>query len=111
MTLGSIIARLDDEAFVEATLAGLDDLVLLARLRCAAADAQVSLGTLASGIVGDFVQHADDEKWLGLIAEASRAHNPAASCLRRMLAAALPAGADELGAHRDARTKYNGNNG
>jgi hypothetical protein len=37
MSLGSIIAQLGDETFVEEALAGLDDIVLLTRLRAAAA--------------------------------------------------------------------------
>jgi hypothetical protein len=92
MTLGNLIGRLHDDAFVEETLAGLDDLVLLARLRQAADAAQVSLGTLASAVVGHFVQHADAEKWLALMTAASRAQDPAAASLHCMLRdAALPA--------------------
>jgi hypothetical protein len=90
MTLGSIIARLHDDAFVEETVAGLDDLALLAQLRLAADAAQVSLGTLASTVVGHFVQQADDEKWLALVTAASRARDPATACLHRMLLDALP---------------------
>jgi hypothetical protein len=90
MTLGDIIARLHDDAFVEETLAGLDDLLLLARLRQAADAAQVSLGTQASAVVGHFVQHADGEKWLALMTAASRAYDPAAASLHRMLLDALP---------------------
>ena len=90
MTLGNIIARLHDDAFVEETVAGLDDLVLLARLRQVADAEQVSLGTLASAVVGHFVQHADGEKWLALMTAASRAHDPAAASLHRMLLDALP---------------------
>jgi hypothetical protein len=85
MTLGRIIARLHDDAFVEETVAGLDDLMLLARLQQAADAAQVSLGTVASAVVGHFVQHADGEKWLALMTAASREHDPAAASLRRML--------------------------
>ena len=90
MTLGNIIARLHDDAFVEETVAGLDDLVLLARLRQAADAEQVSLGTLASAVVGHFVQHADGEKWLALMTAANRARDPAAASLHRMLLDALP---------------------
>jgi hypothetical protein len=96
MTLGSIIARLHDDAFVEETVAGLDDLVLLARLRLAAEAAQISIGTLASAAVGHFIQHADGEKWLALMTAASRAHDPAAAGLHRMLLDALPDDAQHL---------------
>ena len=90
MTLGSIIARLHDDAFLEETMASLDDLVLLARLQLAADAAQVSLGILVSTAVGHFVQHADGQKWLALMTAASRAQDPAAACLHRMLLDAVP---------------------
>ena len=67
MTLGSIIARLGDETFVEETLAGLDDIVLLARLRAAADAAQEPLADFAAALVGHFVQRADDAAWLSLV--------------------------------------------
>ncbi len=88
--LGNIIARLHDDAFVEEFVAGLDDLVLLARLRQAAGAAGMSLGDAASEAVGHFVQHAGDEQWLALVTAASRAQDPAAACLHRMLSEALP---------------------
>jgi len=90
MTLGSIIARLADEAFVEEALAGLGDVVLLARLRCAADAAKEPLGYFASALVGDYVQRADDEMWFASVTAASRAPNPAAACLQRMLLQAVP---------------------
>jgi hypothetical protein len=90
MTLGSILARLDDGQFVEETLTGLDDLVLLARLRSAAEDAGEPLGSFSSGQVGRFVQYADADQWLALMTAANRADNPAAGALRCILLAALP---------------------
>lgn len=90
MTLGSIIARLGDETFVEETLAGLDDIVLLARLRAAADAAQEPLADFAAALVGHFVQRADDAAWLSLVTVAARAPDPAAASLQRMLSAALP---------------------
>jgi hypothetical protein len=89
MTLGSIIARLDDETFVEQALAGLDDLVLIARLRSAAEAAQEPLSSFASLMVARFVQHAQEDKWLALMTAASRADDPAAGALRCILLAAL----------------------
>jgi hypothetical protein len=88
--LGSIISHLHDDAFVEEYVASLDDLVLLARLRQAADAAGTSLGDAASEAVGRFVQHAGDEQWLALVTTASRAQDPAAACLHRMLQVALP---------------------
>lgn len=91
MTLGSIIADLADEACVAEALAGLDDLVLLARLRQAADDAGEPLGSFAAGAVGQFMAHAGDAAWLSLISVASQAEDPAAACLRRILAYAVHA--------------------
>jgi len=92
--LGNIIARLHDDAFVEEFVAGLDDLVLLARLRQVADVAQMSLGCAASEAVGRFVQHAGDDQWLALMTVASRAEDPAVACLHRMLLEALPGEGD-----------------
>jgi hypothetical protein len=55
MLLGAIIANLADEASILETLASLDDLVLLARMREAAAQAGEPLGAFASAAVGSFI--------------------------------------------------------
>jgi hypothetical protein len=89
MTLGSIIARLSDETLVQETLLALDDLALLARVQGAAAAAGEPLASFAGAAVGRFVAEADDEAWLSLVTAASRAADPAAACLRRMLAFSL----------------------
>jgi hypothetical protein len=91
MTLGCIIARLGDETFAEEALAALDDIVLLTRLRAAAAAAQEPLADFAAALVGHFLQHADAAAWLSLVTAAARAPDPAAAALHRMLSAALPA--------------------
>ncbi len=52
MLLGSIIANLSDETSILETLTSLDDLVLMARLREAAAEAGEPLGCFASAVVG-----------------------------------------------------------
>ena len=51
MLLGTAIARLQDEAQVEETLAALDDWVLMARMRSAADAAGLSLSDFASAAV------------------------------------------------------------
>src|SRR5262245_1112401 len=89
MTLGAIIGRLRNRTFVEETLAGLDDIVLLTRLRAAADASQEPLCDLAVGLVGKFVRLASDEAWLSLISTAVRANDPAIATLRCMLNAAL----------------------
>jgi hypothetical protein len=88
MTLGTTVAQLSDEAFVEQALAALDDIVLLARLRAGADKAHEPLGAFITALVGHFVLHANDEAWLSLITAANQARDPAAAILHRMLVAA-----------------------
>lgn len=90
MLLGSIIANLSDETNILETLASLDDLVLMARLREAAAEAGEPLGCFASAAVGSFVAHADDAAWLSLMAVTGRAEDPGGACLRYILGAEIP---------------------
>ena len=85
MLLGSIIANLSDETSILETLASLDDLVLMARLREAAAEAGEPLGCFASSTVGSFVARADDAAWLSLMAVTSKAEDPGRACLRYIL--------------------------
>jgi hypothetical protein len=102
MTLGSIIAQLGDETFVEEALAGLDDIVLLTRLRAAAEAAQEPLADFAAGLVGHFMQQADDAAWQSLVTAAARAPDPASASLHRMLSAALPVKASARQHHMHA---------
>ncbi len=90
MLLGSIIANLTDETSILETLASLDDLVLMARLREAAAAADEPLGCFASSTVGSFVARADDAAWLSLMAVASKAEDPGRACLRYILGTEIP---------------------
>ena len=91
MLLGSIMAGLSDEPSILETLASLDDLVLLARMREAAAAAGEPLGSFASAAVGTFLARADDTAWLSLMAVAGKADDPGRACLRYILATELPA--------------------
>ena len=85
MLLGSIIANLSDETTVLETLASLDDLVLLARMREAAAASGEPLGSFKSAAVGTFVARADDAAWLSLMAVTSKADDAGKACLRYIL--------------------------
>jgi len=89
MTLGRILTQLGDATMVEDALAGLNDIVLLTRLRAAAAAAQEPMADFTAALVGHFLQHADDAAWLSLVTAAARACNPAAAALNRMLCVAL----------------------
>ena len=90
MQLGDVIARFEDEAFINETLLALDDLALTARIAASAAENSVPTGKFAAHAVGQFVNGASDEEWLTLIGLMSRADNPGQVFLRRVLSNALP---------------------
>jgi hypothetical protein len=85
MLLGDVIAKFEDEAFVNETLLALDDLALMARVSAVAAENNVSAGEFAAQSVGQFVNGASDEEWLTLVGLMSRADNPGQVFLRRVL--------------------------
>ena len=99
MLLGAIIANLSDEASILETLASLDDLVLLARMREAAAEAGEPLGSFVSAVVGSFVTRADDTAWLSLMAVTSKADDPGKACLRYILGTKIPAATPSCSCH------------
>jgi hypothetical protein len=99
MLLGAIIANLSDETSILETLASLDDLVLLARMREAAAEAGEPLGSFASAVVGSFVARADDTAWLSLMAVTSKADDPGKACLRYILGAEIPTATSSCSCH------------
>lgn len=99
MTLGAIIGLLQDKAYVEQTLAELDDIVLLARLQAAAAAAGKPLSDVATELVGSFVHSASDEAWLSLVTSAMHASDPAAGSLRCMLSTGLTLKVQSLCCH------------
>jgi hypothetical protein len=89
MLLGDVIARFEDEAFVNETLFTLDDLALTAQVIALAAEDNVSTGEFAMQSVGQFVNGASDEEWLSLIGQMSRAENPGQAFLQQVLSSAL----------------------
>ena len=99
MLLGSIIANLSDETSILETLASLDDLVLMARMREAAAEAGEPLGCFASAVVGSFVARADDAAWLSLMAVTNKAEDPGRACLRYILGTEISASAPSCSCH------------
>ena len=99
MLLGTMIANLSDEASIVETLASLDDLVLLARMHAAAADAGEPIGSFASAVVGTFVARADDATWLSLMAVAGKRDDPAKACLKYILGTELPASKPPCSCH------------
>jgi len=99
MLLGAIIANLSDEATILETLAFLDDVVLLARMRGAADAAGEPLGSFASAAVGSFVARADDTAWLSLMAVTSKADDPGKACLRYILGTEIPVSKPSCSCH------------
>lgn len=89
MLLGDVIAKFEDEAFVNETLLALDDLALTAQVITAAEENNVSPGEFAAHSVARFVNGASDEEWLTLIGLMSRADNPGQVFLRRVLSNAI----------------------
>src|SRR3954470_2362538 len=90
MQLGEVMAKFEDEAFVNETLFALDDLALTSRVLASAAETNVSAGEFAAQSVGRFVNGASDEEWLTLIGLMSRADDPGQVFLQRVLSNALP---------------------
>lgn len=91
MLLGDVIAGFQDPVFAGEALLALDDLVLTARIAAAAAEEDITPGEFAMQSVGNFVNRANDEEWLTLVGQMSRADNPGQVFLRRILASGLAA--------------------
>ena len=89
MLLGDIIARLEDGAGAAETLAGLDDIVLLGRVREEAHLNSLTPGEYVARAVRIFCDGASDEEWVTLIGIVGRTTEPGAACLRRMVEFAL----------------------
>lgn len=89
MHLGELISQFDDESVVLETLARLDDLALLARVRRAADAPDTDICGFVQEAVGRFATGADEAEWLGLIAIATKSSDPGLAALKRMLESAL----------------------
>lgn len=89
MLLGDIIARLDDEAVADETLVRLGDLVLLGRVREAAAVEGETAGAFAARAVRLFSDSASDEDWVSMIGVMGQTTEPGMVCLRKMVEFAL----------------------
>jgi len=92
MHLGELISQFDDEGVVVETLARLDDLALLARVRKAADASDTDICGFVQGVVGRFATGVDEAEWLGLIAVATKAPDPGLAALRRMVGRAETCG-------------------
>jgi hypothetical protein len=90
MLLGDVIARFEDPVVAGEILLALDDLALTARLAAAADEQHLTPGEFAMETVGRFVNGANDEEWLTLIGQISRAGDPGVAFIRHVLSRALP---------------------
>jgi hypothetical protein len=90
MLLGDVIAKFEDEAFVNETLLSLNNLALVAQVVAAAADNNISPGEFAMQSIGRFVNAASEEEWLTLTGLMSRVGSPGQVFLQRVLSSSLP---------------------
>ncbi|MGI9405067.1 MAG: hypothetical protein ACR2O4_01740 [Hyphomicrobiaceae bacterium] len=89
MLLGSLIKQLDDDARAEETLIALGDVMLIAKVRHAAADQGLPLGAFMVNQIGAFNSSASPDAWMDLTMRAGRTTNPGAAVLKTILASSL----------------------
>jgi hypothetical protein len=89
MLLGDVMARFDDPAVAAETLLSLDDLALVAAVKAAAAEQELTVGEFAVQALDRFAAQASDEDWVTLVGALARAADPGRTFLQRILAAAV----------------------
>ena len=89
MTLGKLIARLENEGGAGEAIVALGDIVLYQRVADAAARFDETPGEYVAGAATRFATSAADEEWLGLIAAVERADDPGKAAIGRILRWAL----------------------
>ncbi len=89
MLLGDVLRNLQDETLANETLAAMNDLVLLARVRNAAGLHGETPGEYAANSAPRFANEAGDEDWLALMTAIEASGDPARTCLAHMIDWAL----------------------
>ncbi len=89
MLLGDVLRALQDETLAMETLAAMNDFVLLARVRSAAALLGETPGQYAANSVRGFADRAGDEDWLALMTAIETSGDAGQTCLARMIGWAL----------------------
>ncbi len=89
MLLGELLRELQDETLAMNTLAAMNDVVLLARVRHAAALLAETPGEYAANSVRAFANHAAAEDWLALMTAIEASGDAGRACLARMIDWAL----------------------
>ena len=82
--LGDLIANLDRPDVAAAVLTTLDPIVA-ARIERRAAAAAMAVADFTAGAVRDFVERADDERWLQLLTIMRKAENPGLAAIQAIL--------------------------
>lgn len=95
MLLGDLLASFRDEATATEALLSLDDLPMFTAVREQAQANGLDLGAYIADTVQLYAAQASDDEWTTLIGLLNRSSDPAATCLRRAFAYAIP------GAHRE----------
>ena len=85
MTLGELIAGLDDDETAVEALLSTGDLRLVSQVRAAADASGDSLGTYISQRVGAFVASAGSDDWMAVMTAASGSESPGGACLKRII--------------------------
>ncbi|MCB1511614.1 MAG: hypothetical protein KDJ36_11995 [Hyphomicrobiaceae bacterium] len=85
MTLGELIARLDDPAVAVEVLMATGDLALITSARETAQRRSLSLGDFLSETVGLFASSASSDDWMAAMTAASRSENPGGAFMRAVL--------------------------
>jgi hypothetical protein len=89
--LGHILGGLTNAAVAEELLASLADEALLARVRNAAGERDVTPGTYVAAAVRHLLDHGGEEIWLDLVGKMAGSPRPGATALQTILARAFPA--------------------
>jgi hypothetical protein len=90
MMLGTLLDRLNDEAFAHESVLNLGDLGLLLRVEQVAADHGLKLGEAVTHAVHSFTANADADHWVQLMGAINQADDPGSAALKQMLEVALP---------------------
>lgn len=82
--LGDLIANLDNPDVAAAVLATMDPIVVT-RIERRAAAATMTVADFAAGAVREFVDRADDERWLQLLTVMRKAEDPGLAAIQAIL--------------------------
>jgi hypothetical protein len=82
--LGDLIANLDHPDVAAAVLTTLDPIVAI-RIERRAAAAAMTEADFAAGAVREFVERADDERWLQLLTVMRKAEDPGLAAIQTIL--------------------------